>query len=64
MCFLKNEIQQGLWTIKDFDKMMCYTKFELQYNILILWESFGCSIPSFYFTKIRIKMNFNKIPNY
>ena len=43
--------------------MMCYTKFELQFFILILWEAFGYSIPNFYFTKIRIKINFNKIPN-
>ena len=58
------KFNKGLWAIKDFDKLMCYTKFELQYIILILWEAFGCSIPSFYFTKIRIKINFNKMPNY
>ena len=44
--------------------MICYTKFELQYIILILWEAFGSSISSFYYTKIRIKINFNKMHNY
>ena len=58
------KFNKGFWAINDFDTMICYTKFELQYIILILWEAFGSSIPSFYFTKIRIRINFNKIPNY